>query len=48
MVFFQKATLYVPQEVLEIYKNAEGWKEFPNIKGIDQTGINGIEAESVL
>lgn len=42
---YQNATLYVPQEALEAYKAAEEWKEFQNIKGIDPTGINGVEAD---
>lgn len=42
---YRNATLYVPNEALEAYKNAKGWKEFLNIKGFDPTGINGIEAD---
>jgi len=42
---FNDATLYVPQEALTAYKNAEYWKNFQNIKGFDPTGIIGIEAD---
>ena len=30
----------VPAEALEVYKNAEGWKHFWNLKAIDTSGIN--------
>lgn len=39
------ATLYVPQNAVEAYRNAEGWNEVPNIQGFDPTGINGMEAD---
>ena len=39
---YQNATLYVPNEALNAYRNAEGWKNFRNIKGFDPTGIIGI------
>lgn len=42
---YQEATLYVPEEALEAYRNAEGWKQFQNIKGFDPTGIQGIEVD---
>lgn len=42
---FNDATLYVPQEALTAYKNAEYWKNFQNIKGFDPTGMKGIEAD---
>lgn len=42
---YQKATLYVPEEALTAYKNADSWKYFQNIKSIESTGINGIEAD---
>jgi len=42
---YKEVTLYVPEEALEAYRNADGWKNFKNIKGFDPTGINGIEAD---
>lgn len=33
---FKTATLYVPSESVELYKTAEGWKEFETIKEIGQ------------
>lgn len=42
---YMNATLYVPNEALEAYRNAEGWKKFQNIKSIESTGIIGIEAD---
>lgn len=36
---YQNATLYVPQEAVEAYRAAKGWKNFKNIQGIDITGI---------
>ena len=38
----KNATLYVPIESLELYKNAYEWKEFSNIKGIGE-----VEASSI-
>ena len=32
---YQNATLYVPMRSLELYKTAEGWKNFQHIEGID-------------
>lgn len=37
------ATLYVPNEAVEAYKSAEGWKDFQNIVGIDPTGIEDVK-----
>lgn len=42
---YQNATLYVPNEALNAYRNAEYWKYFQNIKGFAPTGIIGIEAD---
>jgi len=39
------AMLYVPEEVMEAYGNAEYWKKFQKIKDFASTGINGIEAD---
>lgn len=32
---YQNATLYVPQQSLEIYRQTDGWMQFQNIEGID-------------
>lgn len=42
---YKDATLYVPQDALEIYSKAKDWKRFLNIQGIDSAGISGIEAD---
>lgn len=42
---YENATLYVPEEALEAYKNTRYWKEFLHIKGFDPTGMKGIEAD---
>jgi probable cell surface protein (leucine-rich repeat protein) len=39
----RSATLYVPNEAVEAYKSAEGWKDFQNIVGIDPTGIEDVK-----
>lgn len=39
------ATLYVPANSVEAYRNAAEWNEFQYIKEFDPTGINCIEAE---
>lgn len=41
---YQSATLYVPDDALEAYRAADGWKEFKNIKGIEATGMRKINA----
>ena len=46
-VFFSasvaNATLYVPAESVEAYKNAEQWKEFGQILPIEGTSVNYVE-----
>ena len=42
---YRNATLYVPNEAVKAYMDAEFWKEFQNIKGFDPTGIQGIEVD---
>ena len=42
---YRNATLYVPNEAVKAYMDAEFWKEFQNIKGFDPTGIIDIEAD---
>ncbi|MBP3738206.1 MAG: leucine-rich repeat protein [Muribaculaceae bacterium] len=32
---YQNATLYVPQQSLELYRQTDGWMQFQNIEGID-------------
>ena len=34
-VVYENATLYVPMRSLDLYMNAEGWKNFQHIEGID-------------
>ena len=41
-------TLYVPAGSLEAYKNAEVWKDFPNIIELDPTGIEAAAADGQL
>ena len=42
---YRNATLYVPNEAVKAYMDAEFWKEFQNIKGFDPSGIQGIEVD---
>lgn len=42
---YEKATLYVPEESIEDYKEADVWKLF-YIKSFDTTGITSVETES--
>lgn len=39
---FMHAVLYVPEESLEAYSSAAGWKQFWNIKTLDQAGIDEV------
>ncbi len=43
---YQEATLFVPEGSLDAYKNAEGWKNFFNVKEEDEvsTDIDGVVA----
>ena len=41
---YHKATLYVPQESLGVYRTARCWNGFLNIQGVDAAGINDINA----
>lgn len=43
---YSHSTLYVPQGTLEVYKQANGWKEFLNIKEKDGT-VNSIKGVSI-
>ena len=38
---YANATLYVPMRSLELYQNAEVWKEFQHIEGVDTGGLRG-------
>ena len=40
-------TLKVPKGSKDAYRQADGWKEFPNIEEVDVTGIETVAAESV-
>ena len=40
-------TLKVPKGSKDDYRQADGWKEFPNIEEVDVTGIEAVTAESV-
>lgn len=42
---YEKATLYVPEESIEDYKEADVWKLF-FINSFDTTGISSVETES--
>ena len=37
---FENATLYVPEESIELYQKADGWKQFVTIKGIEDVVTN--------
>ncbi|MDE6792447.1 MAG: leucine-rich repeat domain-containing protein [Muribaculaceae bacterium] len=39
---YRDATLFVPDEAVDSYRNAEGWKLFGKIKPITQSGIENI------
>ena len=40
-------TLKVPKGSKDAYRQADGWKEFPNIEEVDVTAIEAVAAESV-
>lgn len=42
---YSRGTLYVPQESVELYKNAYGWKNFFTILPIDESGINEVPVD---
>ena len=41
----QNATLHVPDESLDAYRNTSPWSEFGSIVGLSETSINSIESE---
>ena len=46
---YSKATLYVPKGTVALYKKADGWKNFKNIKEEGTTtGIDDVEADNTL
>lgn len=45
---FEAAVLYVPTGTLSAYKEVEPWKNFRNIKEMDFSGVDGIEAGGKL
>lgn len=42
------ATLYVPEESVSLYQNAEGWNCFWNIKSIESAGVDEIRIDNNL
>lgn len=42
---YRNATLYVPENSIETYSNAYGWKLFNNIKPIDVSSVDSIRIE---
>ena len=46
---YSKATLYVPKGTVALYKKADGWKNFKNIKEEGTTtAIDDVEADNTL
>lgn len=43
---YMTLNVYVPQNALAAYQNADGWKNFWNLHGIDPTGVKEVEAEN--
>ena len=43
---YSKATLYVPSESIEDYKQAPYWNRFVNIKSTDLLGVEGVQADA--
>ena len=42
---YMNLNLYVPQEALEAYQNADGWKNFWHMQGFDAAGIENVKAK---
>lgn len=42
---YMTLNVYVPQEALDTYQEAEPWKNFWNLQGFDPTGINNMKVE---
>lgn len=43
---YMTLNVFVPQEALKSYQNAETWKNFQNLQGFDATGIEHVKAGS--
>lgn len=46
-ITYLSATLYVPKGALGAYRNAEYWSKFENIKELENSGIENINAHSI-
>jgi len=44
---YETLNVYVPEEALEAYQNAEGWKNFKHLYAFDPTGIKDVEVDGV-
>ena len=44
-VIYSMATLYVPDESVEAYRKADGWKNFANILPLSSSGIDDVTAD---
>lgn len=42
---YSQATLYVPDQSVDAYRKASGWKNFGNIRPISESGIGSVAAE---
>jgi len=43
---YMDVKVYVPEEAIEAYKNADSWKNFWNLAPLSSSGIDNIEADS--
>ena len=46
-LFFLDCTLYVPNNMVSLYQNAEPWKNFFNIKDVAQSSVKDIVTEGL-
>ena len=44
---YMTTNVYVPEEALEAYQNAERWKDFWNLQGFESTGMKDVEVNGV-
>ncbi len=44
---YMTLNVYVPEEALGAYQNAEGWKNFWNLQDLSATGIKDVETDGV-
>ena len=42
---YMTLNVFVPQEALEVYQNANTWNNFWNLQGFDATGVENVKAE---